>query len=342
MQKKRIYVVAGGTFDHFHIGHELFLKTAIEAGDYLAIGITADKMVQNKPLFGSIEPFSIRKAAIRQYIRKLNPHISIRLMKLNEPFGIAVVDKNIDKIIVTKETKANAILINKIRRKNRLKALKVLVVPYVNADDNRKISSYRIRNGQISRHGDSYIKFLISKRIYVLPDVVRPALREPLGHVFSTKNEMDILAKSVRSGLGKTKQRTIFISVGDIVSLSLMERKLTPSIMIYDYITRREALSENQKKQLQNKTNITVFNQAGVIRQSAIKTIFKTINKVQKTDNKIGIRVIGEEDLMVLPTILMAPLYSKVFYGQKDLGFIAVTVTETVKEKVKGLMQLFQ
>lgn len=342
MQKKRIYVVAGGTFDHFHAGHELFLKSALKAGGHLAIGITTDKMVQNKPFSGSIETYSLRKAQIRQYLGKINHTVLIRFMRLNDPFGISVVEPNIDKIIVTAETKPNALSINKIRKKNRLKALKIVVVPYVKADDDRKISSVRIRNGQISRHGNSFLKFLISKQTYHLPDKLRPALRQPLGRVYSTKNEINIFVNSLRRGIKTKKQNNIIITVGDIVSLSLLERKLIPSIMIYDYISRREALSENQKKCLQNKTHISVINQAGVIRQSAIKTINIIIQKTAESDLKTGIRVIGEEDLLVLPTILMAPLFSKVIYGQKDLGFIAVTVTESLKEKVKGLMQLFQ
>ena len=173
MQKKNTYVVAGGTFDHFHLGHELFLKTALEAGDHLAIGITSDEMIAGKRLSYSIERFYVRKRYVQQYLKSINGNVKVQIMKLNEPFGISVSDPNIDKIIVTKETKPNAIIINAIRKKNLLKALKIVVVPYVNADDNRKISSFRIRCGKISRHGISFFPLQISKKIYYLPDILK-------------------------------------------------------------------------------------------------------------------------------------------------------------------------
>jgi len=340
-QKKKIYVVAGGTFDHFHKGHELFLKTAFETGDYLAIGITSDKMIAEKPLSYSIEPFNIRKQYVEQYFKSINGNVKVQIMKLDEPFGISVSDSHIDKIIVTKETKPNAIIINKIRRKNHLKALKIVVVPYVKADDNRKISSFRIRKGEISRHGHCYKKLLFSKQKFYLPDALRVSLREPLGRVFSTKKEIDVYIKSLQGNKKTFKRNEMIITVGDIVSLSLLNKKIAPSLMIYDYITRREALSEKQQLYLCSNTKTTIYNQAGTIRRSAIKSIYKAMNTVSKTKEKYGIKVIGEEDLLVLPTILMAPLGSLVCYGQKDLGFIAVTITEKTKEKVKELLQMF-
>jgi len=341
MQKKKIYIVAGGTFDHFHKGHELFLKTALEAGDYLVIGITSDKMIVEKPLSSVIEPFLVRKDYVSRFINKISPNAMVRFMKLDDPFGISIVDQKIDKIVVTEETKSNAKIINKIRKKNRLKALKILVVPYIYADDNRKISSFRVRSGEVSRHGVSYIKYLFSKQIYHLPDKLRVSLREPLGRVFSTKKDIKKHIFSLRSQKKTDMKDKMIITVGDIVTLSLLDNKITPHIMIYDYITRREALSSHQKNQLYIRTKKTIINQAGTIRRNAIQTIHQTIQKSLKTEKNIGIRVIGEEDLLVLPVILMAPLGSVVCYGQKDIGLISITVTEEKKKYVTDLLHKF-
>ena len=143
---------------------------------------------------------------------------------------------------------------------------------------------------------------------------------------------------------GKIKsfsQSKVIISVGDISSLTLLELGIKPSLMIYDHITRREALSHIQQKKLQIQAEKMVLNKPGTIRRRAIFAIHDAIKTVLNTGNNLGIKVIGEEDLLVLPTILMAPLGSLICYGQKDLGFIVVTVTEKIKEKIKELLQMF-
>jgi len=341
MQKKNTYVVAGGTFDHFHLGHELFLKTAIEAGDHLALGITSDEMIAEKPLPYSIEPFYVRKRYVEQYLKRIKGNVKVQIMKLEEPFGISISDPKIEKIIVTKETKPNAIRINQIRKKNHLKALKILTVPYVKGSDNRRISSFRIRKGEIDRQGISYFSLLISRQIYHLPDTLKVSLREPLGHVFSKKEGIVKYLNMSRGRVESVNQNKMIVSVGDISSLTLLELGIQPSLMIYDYITRREALSHIQKKQLQIQVKKTILNKPGTIRKSAIIAIYDAIKTILNTGDNLGIKVIGEEDLLVLPTILMAPLGSLICYGQKDLGFIIVVVTETIKEKIKELLQKF-
>jgi len=49
----------------------------------------------------------------------------------------------------------------------------------------------------------------------------------------------------------------------------------------------------------------------------------------------------GEEDLLTLPAILLAPLSSLVLYGQWDRGAVMVEVTEEMKNQVKKLLERF-
>ena len=49
----------------------------------------------------------------------------------------------------------------------------------------------------------------------------------------------------------------------------------------------------------------------------------------------------GEEDLLVLPASLLAPLGAVVVYGQADFGIILVKVDESIKEKIYGLIKQF-
>ena len=66
------------------------------------------------------------------------------------------------------------------------------------------------------------------------------------------------------------------------------------------------------------------------------------VHKYFKLHVSSQIKIQGEEDLLALPAILLAPLGSVVIYGQKDLGVVVVEVTEEKKEEVKKIINLFQ
>ena len=70
--------------------------------------------------------------------------------------------------------------------------------------------------------------------------------------------------------------------------------------------------------------------------------IKQTIKRVLDDRENVTIVIDGEEDLLALPAILLAPLKSMVLYGQMDLGVVLVEVTEEMKEKVAGLVKKFE
>ena len=53
------------------------------------------------------------------------------------------------------------------------------------------------------------------------------------------------------------------------------------------------------------------------------------------------IKVKGEEDLLALPAILLAPLHSIMLYGQMDMGIVMVEVTEEKKKEVMEILKKF-
>ena len=50
----------------------------------------------------------------------------------------------------------------------------------------------------------------------------------------------------------------------------------------------------------------------------------------------------GEEDLAVLPVVLLAPLDSLVFYGQRNQGLVLVKVTEEKKSEFVKILARFK
>jgi hypothetical protein len=130
------------------------------------------------------------------------------------------------------------------------------------------------------------------------------------------------------------------ISVGDIVSIKLIEAGINPDIKIIDFKTRREPIKD-QKLLIKNGLRIKVNNSPGTINTKSFLAIKKAVNNYFKGVKTQTIVVNGEEDLLTLPTILLAPLNSLVFYGQWEKGAIMVEITEGIKKQVKKLLERF-
>ena len=65
------------------------------------------------------------------------------------------------------------------------------------------------------------------------------------------------------------------------------------------------------------------------------------IRKYLTTSLKALIVVDGEEDLLALPVIVEAPEGSLVFYGQPSTGVVSITVSNSIKSKVKRMLKKF-
>jgi len=141
-------VAVGGTFDHFHRGHEKLLNKAFEIGRHVLIGVTSDEFGGQK---GNIQPCSKRISKLEQFLQKFNSRYIVK--RLEEHYGPTVHDPQIDAIVVSRETKPVADKINEIRQKKGIKPLKIFTIDWVLAEDEKPISSTRIRKGEIDRDG---------------------------------------------------------------------------------------------------------------------------------------------------------------------------------------------
>lgn len=304
--------ILGGTFDHFHIGHERLIQTAFEQATRVTIGITTTPLSPTKDFPDFIQDFSTRKSRVESFLTTYGFLSRATLIPLTDIYGTSLADPSIEAIFVTNSTLPGARAINRERRKRSLPKLAVVIVPHVLGNDRRIISSSRIRGGQIDRLG-------LSHR---LPASLRKQLQTPVGPVIEgTARLAPLLSGS-----------PIIITVGDIVSLTLYKAGYTPAISIVDYHSRRTPLSPAIISEYFPASTHELANPAGYISPAFSLIFLSALSTYQNTRTPQLIAVTGEEDLLTLPTLHLAPLNSVVIYGQPDLGMVVVSVTEPIKE----------
>ena len=145
--------MVGGTFDPLHDGHKRLLARSFEIagpGGNVVIGLTSDAFACHKT--HPIHPFATRKADLEQYISSTINSTQWDVEPLNDRYGSAI-DADFDALIVSEETLAVAIEINKLRREKGRKKVDIHQISCVLAEDGHWISSTRIYRGEIDVHG---------------------------------------------------------------------------------------------------------------------------------------------------------------------------------------------
>lgn len=140
-------VVLGGTFDRLHDGHRRLLKAAAELAKVrVVVGVCTGPMLENKELADLIEPVEKRIKAIENYIKSIKPGLVVQVEPITDPYGPSIVQEDLEAIVVSKETLAGGLSVNKRRAERGLSQLKVEVVDLVfEAGNCEKLSSTALR-----------------------------------------------------------------------------------------------------------------------------------------------------------------------------------------------------
>ena len=143
--------IVGGTFDNFHKGHEDLLRVAFDLSDSVIIGISSDQFAQRFRT-GDVDSFKMRSDVISRFCKLLGK--TFKTMEINDFYGPSTTDPDISAIVVSEETSLRAKEINAVRVKKGLKKLIIVEVPFTLAEDEKPISSERIRAGEIDKDGN--------------------------------------------------------------------------------------------------------------------------------------------------------------------------------------------
>ena len=133
----------------------------------------------------------------------------------------------------------------------------------------------------------------------------------------------------------RLREEKDIISVGDIVSLALLQHGLDPHIVIYDCQTERApmVLLHRMLRGREGKA-VTVTNPPGLITPQLVQEISGAIGESSPT----RIRVDGEEDLAALVCAALAPNGSCVVYGLPRQGMALVVVDPAVRDRATKLI----
>ncbi len=293
----------GGTFDHFHQGHQAFLDFSASLAEQLIIGLTAQHLSLGKNKATEIESFHLRKKSVLHYC-KLH-HYQGEIVELTDLYGPTLEDKSLQALAVTEATLNGAKQINQMRQKLQLRPLPVHVCPLVLDESGIPINSTRIRLGEINRQGQVYAL------LFDAPKTLNIFQRE-----FFQKLHGEIISQP-------TPTNQLKIVVGDSSTAQFQENNWLYDIAIFDGKEQRQPSS---KIAIQAATQ-QVINPAGVIMPELATTILESMAHPPQT-----LYVDGEEDLAAVVSILLAPLGTQVYYGQPHTGLVETIVTESLKE----------
>jgi len=165
-------------------------------------------------------------------------------------------------------------------------------------------------------------------RDLILPTGMRAELARPLGPV--------LRGRSFGDAIGTAKP---LVAVGDVVTAELVRAEHMPDVAIVDFRTRRADNPEAKGLFAGAQYRvITLSNPAGRI----VAAAWDAIREAFKAGGRVRVEVRGEEDLLALVAIALAPDGSVVVYGQPDEGAVVVRVDAAARGRVKSVLRRMQ
>jgi cytidyltransferase-like protein len=313
------HVFVAGTFDGLHHGHNAVLSRAFAEGEHVAVGVTTDRFVKDvkKLEAGSFRGEAERKKTVTEWIKQRGWLDRAVLVDVDDPYEPAA-SGDYDAIVVTSQNEHTAKKINEIRHERSLAALTLLAVAIVPSEDGAPISSTRIRSHEIDAWGT-----------LLLPDSMRPELREPMGDIVRIT---DLLAEL-------KGRKAPLVTVGDVTTDRMLFNGIVPDLAIIDLHVHRQPYKLYHDYNFpHDMIPVHMRSGPGNISRDALRFI----SQWGKTLRKFVLVVHGEDDLLVLPVIYYAPIGTIVLYGQPGVGIVRLLVTPELQEKALQYLEKFR
>lgn len=317
------HVVLGGTFDHLHAGHRDLLLHAFNLGRKVTLGLTKASMNRKKRLSSQIQSFAHRAESILQFAQSQGREQDIHILPIRDIYGSTLRDRSLECIIVTPHTAVGATHINETRIEQGLPALTVSVCPLRFDEHEKVLCSSNIRAGLVNREGAYYIDLFLEDRH--LHESAREALRRPFG--ISAK-------KSVVHA-----SRSPVVLIGDVVTDYALKHKIAFDVAYIDGLSRRKSFQIDPSIDV---IQTDVKNPAGTISKETTSHLLESLRDHTLSRRRQIFQIHGEEDLLTVASVLLAPLGSLVIYGYPyfPTSMRMIRVTERIKNKFAQILKI--
>lgn len=327
--------LVGGTFDRFHIGHEVLLSTALRHAEKIEVWVCDDKMARQKsPL---VEDYERRSTEVVEWLQSTFPD-RFSIHTLDDEYGPARTRHDCDSIACTVETQIICERINSEREMDGLAKLEIITVPHVEDALGGVVSSTRIRAGIIDRRGQPWVSDELALNSYRMVASLEAELKAPLGEVFTGPESTPEVA------MGMALEQIIIpapalIAVGDVTVQTLLDMDIIPDVAVVDGQTKRAILDESEYVDEDFFEQVLkAENPAGILTPS----LFIACRDALASDLSTLIIVDGEEDLAPMYLHRLAPLGAVILYGQPRQGVVLRLTDEVVKQRCRSLLDAFE
>ena len=158
-----------------------------------------------------------------------------------------------------------------------------------------------------------------------LPESLREYLRWPLGKL--------VHGEAILPAIGGASP---VVTVGDFCTLDLVARGRSPDLCLVDFKTKRQEDPElRDALQRIGSVVMRVTNPAGTITPDA----WRVISEAFKSKERVRVEVRGEEDLLALVCIALAPSSAAVLYGLPSQGVVVVRPDEAAKSRALDVLR---
>ncbi len=158
-----------------------------------------------------------------------------------------------------------------------------------------------------------------------LPESLRENLKWPLGPL--------VHGPYVIPAIGTASP---VVTVGDFCTLDLIARGRTPDLCLVDFKTRRQEDRELRDAFARIRARVLrLRNPAGTIAGEA----WSVLSEAFKSEERVRVEVQGEEDLLALVCIALAPETAAVLYGMPGQGVVVVRADHAAKSHVLDILR---
>jgi uncharacterized protein (UPF0218 family) len=162
----------------------------------------------------------------------------------------------------------------------------------------------------------------------ILTEELRSSLKHPLGKLLPGSGPE--IYEEIATTISLRKPPSV-IFVGDAVAKNALAKGIRRDVMIID---NREKRTQTKPLDAHARRTFRVRNQPGTIGSQAWAAVEEAI---ESGDAIVVIE--GEEDLLTLVAMAVAPLGSLVIYGQPGEGLVIVEVDESAREKACSFLE---